>query len=114
MRDGVIKKWFNIITDHRISLRERMFRLVTVICMIAIAFTLPMGRSIWNILMLLALGTTAAGGMDVKGRVTKVIILATEGGCLVSSVGLYFADVLLCILWAIEIAVILPKAEEKP
>jgi DegV family protein with EDD domain len=54
VRDGVIKKWFNIITDHRISLRERMFRLVTGICMIAIAFTLPMGRSIWNILMLLA------------------------------------------------------------
>ena len=45
----MIKKWFDIITDHSISLRERMFRIVTGICMIAIAFTLPMGRSIWNI-----------------------------------------------------------------
>ena len=40
----MIKKWFEIITDHRISLRERMFRIVTGVCMIAIAFTLPMGR----------------------------------------------------------------------
>ena len=50
----MIKKWFEIITDHRISLRERMFRIVTGICMIAVAFTLPMGRSIWNILVLAA------------------------------------------------------------
>lgn len=50
----MIKKWFDIITDHRISLRERMFRIVTGVCMIAIAFTLPMGRSVWNILMLAA------------------------------------------------------------
>ena len=50
----MIKKWFAVITDHRISLRERMFRIVTGVCMIAIAFTLPMGRSIWNILLLLA------------------------------------------------------------
>ncbi len=50
----MIKKWFEIITDHRISLRERMFRIVTGVCMIAIAFTLPMGRNIWNILVLLA------------------------------------------------------------
>ena len=48
----MLKKWFEIITDHRISLRERMFRIVTGVCMIAIAFTLPMGRSVWNILML--------------------------------------------------------------
>ena len=50
----MIKKWFAIITDHRISLRERMFRIVTGVCMIAITFTLPMGRSIWNILILVA------------------------------------------------------------
>ena len=50
----MIKKWFTIITDHRISLRERMFRIVTGVCMIAIAFTLPMGRSVWNYLMLAA------------------------------------------------------------
>lgn len=50
----MIKKWFAIISDHRISLRERMFRIVTGVCMIAITFTLPMGRSIWNILILVA------------------------------------------------------------
>ena len=50
----MIKKWFEIITDHRIGLRERMFRIVTGVCMIAIAFTLPMGRSIWNVLIMLA------------------------------------------------------------
>ncbi len=50
----MIKKWFEIITDHRISLRERMFRIVTGVCMIAIVFTLPMGRSIWNVLLLAA------------------------------------------------------------
>ena len=48
----MIKKWFAVISDHRISLRERMFRIVTAVCMIAIVFTMPMGRSVWNILML--------------------------------------------------------------
>ena len=50
----MIKKWFNIITDHRINLRERMFRIVTGTCMVALVFILPMGRSIWNILLLAA------------------------------------------------------------
>ncbi len=45
----MIRKWFEIITDHRIGLRERMFRIVTGICMIALIFTLPMGRSVLNI-----------------------------------------------------------------
>ena len=48
----VIKKWFKIITDHRISLNERMFRLVTGICMLALVFTMPMGRTLWNILIM--------------------------------------------------------------
>ncbi len=48
----MLKKWFEIIYDHRISLRERMFRLVTVICMIALAIILPMGRSLINLLIL--------------------------------------------------------------
>ena len=50
----MIKKWFNIITDHRISLYERMCRLVTGICMIALVFTMPMGRTLWNILIMVA------------------------------------------------------------
>lgn len=31
-----------------------MFRIVTGVCMIAIAFTLPMGRNVWNVLIMLA------------------------------------------------------------
>ncbi len=50
----MIKKWFDIISDHKISLRERMFRIVTAICMVAMIFTLPMGRSMWNIVILIA------------------------------------------------------------
>ena len=50
----MIKKWFKIISDHKISLRERMFRMVTCTCMVALIFILPMGRNIWNILLLLA------------------------------------------------------------
>ena len=48
----MIKKWFDIILDHRISLRERMFRISTAICMVALIFTLPMGRSVLNIFIL--------------------------------------------------------------
>ena len=48
----MIKKWFEIITDHRISLHERMFRIVTCICVIALIFTMPMGRNIWNIIIM--------------------------------------------------------------
>ena len=49
----MIKKWFEIILDHRISMRERMFRIVTLVCMIALVFTLPMGRRLLNIAILL-------------------------------------------------------------
>ncbi|MCI9331695.1 MAG: DegV family EDD domain-containing protein [Oscillibacter sp.] len=65
----MIKKWFEIITDHRISLRERMFRIVTGVCMIAITFTLPMGRRIENILILLA--SLAAMTVIVKYSIRK-------------------------------------------
>lgn len=66
----MIKKWFDIITDHRISLRERMFRLATGVCMIAIAFTLPMGRNVWNILLMTA-------SLVVIAVITKVSIQRT-------------------------------------
>ena len=65
----MIKKWFEIITDHRISLRERMFRIVTGICMIALIFTLPMGRNILNIALLLASLTAMA--LIVKFSIRK-------------------------------------------
>lgn len=48
----MIKKWLALISDHRISLRDRMFRIVTVICMIALLLIMPMGRSVWNIVAL--------------------------------------------------------------
>ena len=49
----MIKKWFDILYDHKISLRERMFRIVTAVCMVALVFTLPMGRSVLNIVILM-------------------------------------------------------------
>ncbi|MEZ3487272.1 MAG: DegV family EDD domain-containing protein [Lachnospiraceae bacterium] len=50
----MLKKWFEIISDHSISLRERMYRIVTGICMVALICILPMGKSIWNWLILAA------------------------------------------------------------
>lgn len=41
-----MKKWLEIIFDHRISLRERMFRVVTGICMVALFIILPMGKNL--------------------------------------------------------------------
>ena len=48
----MFKRWLAIITDHRISLYERMFRIVTGTCMVAMVFTMPMGRNGWNLLLL--------------------------------------------------------------
>ena len=65
----VIKKWLEIITDHRISLRERMFRIVSGTCMVALVFILPMGRNIWNILILAV--SLAVMGMIVNISIRK-------------------------------------------
>ena len=48
----MLKKWFEIIFDHRIGLRERMFRVVTAISMVALAIILLMGRNWVNLLIL--------------------------------------------------------------
>jgi len=48
----VLKKWIAIIYDHRISLRERMYRIVTGVCMVALMFMLPMGRNVLNYVLL--------------------------------------------------------------
>lgn len=48
----MLKKWLEIIFDHKIGLRERMFRVVTGICMVALVFILPMGRNLVNMLIL--------------------------------------------------------------
>ncbi len=50
----MFKKWIELILDHRVSLKERMFRIVTGVCMIALAIILPMGRSLVNLLILAA------------------------------------------------------------
>ena len=78
----MIKKWFEIILDHRISMRERMFRIVTLVCMIALVFTLPMGRRLLNIAILLASLLAMAAIVKIsirKGRVeagaTAIVVL---------------------------------------
>ncbi len=48
----MLKKWLDIIFDHKISLRERMFRLVTGISMIALIFILILGRFTANLIIL--------------------------------------------------------------
>ncbi len=48
----MFKKWLELIFDHKISLQERMFRIVTGICMVALMFILPMGRNLVNLLIL--------------------------------------------------------------
>ena len=49
----MLEKWFEIISNHKISLRERLFRLITSICMIALICTMPMGKSVLNLCLLL-------------------------------------------------------------
>ena len=48
----MLKNWLEIIFDHKISLRERMFRLVTGISMIALVFILILGRFTANLIIL--------------------------------------------------------------
>lgn len=48
----MFKKWFEIILDHKISLRERMFRVVTSISMMALIIILPMGKNLINLFIL--------------------------------------------------------------
>ena len=50
----MIKKWLEIVFDHHISLQERLFRVTTGICMVALFFILPMGRNPGNFIILAA------------------------------------------------------------
>ncbi len=50
----MIKKWFDSIFDHKVSLRERLYRISTDGCMIAATFALSMGRSVVNWVVLAA------------------------------------------------------------
>ncbi len=48
----MIKKLYDFFFNHRVSLRERMFRITTGGCMIAATFVLPMGKSVTNWIIL--------------------------------------------------------------
>ncbi|MEY8515520.1 DegV family protein [Lachnospiraceae bacterium 29-84] len=68
----MFKRWFEIIFDHKIGLRERMFRVVTAISMIALVFILIMGKHIANLFILagsLVYMAVAAKISIQKGRV---------------------------------------------
>lgn len=63
----MLEKWFEIIFDHKIGLRERMFRVVTGICMLALIFILPLGRNLVNMLLL-------AAGLTIMALVVRFSI----------------------------------------
>ncbi len=69
----MLKKWFELIFDHKISLRERMFRVVTSICMIALLIILPMGRNLVNLLIMAV--SLVLISMIVKFSIRKDCIL---------------------------------------
>ncbi len=50
----MFKKWCEIIFDHKVSLQERMFRVITGICMVALIIIMLMGRNLPNLLLLAA------------------------------------------------------------
>ena len=94
----MIKKWFEIITDHRISLHERMFRIVTCICVIALIFTMPMGRNIWNIIImvvyLIAIALIARLSIQKKrirtgATVIAILLLTLFPVCFFTAGGFY-------------------------
>lgn len=47
-----MEKWYQLIFDSRINLKERMFRVVAGISMIAMTLTMIMGRNINNLIIL--------------------------------------------------------------
>lgn len=73
----MIRKWFEMIFDHKISLRERMFRMATWSCMVAAAIVLPMGKSVVNWVILAAGLIFMAAVMRVSIRKDCINIGAT-------------------------------------
>ena len=86
----MLKKWFEIIFDHRLRLRERMFRVVTGVCMLALIFILPMDRSLFNILVLAV--SLAVIGLVVRASIKKECIHA----------GATFISILLLLLFPLS------------
>ena len=77
----MIKKWLEIVFDHHISLQERLFRVTTGICMVALFFILPMGRNPGNFIILAA--SLAAISLIVKFSIRKECINAGATGIVV-------------------------------
>ncbi len=73
----MLKKWFEIIFDHRISLRERMFRVVTGVSMVALTIILLMGRSFANLLILAASLAFIAATVKISIRNERIHTGAT-------------------------------------
>jgi len=69
---GMFSKWLEILFDHKTSLRERMFRLITGISMVALIFILLLGRFTANMLIM-------AGSIAYMYLVMKVSI---RKGCI--------------------------------
>ena len=86
----MFKKWLELIFDHKISLRERMFRVATGICMVALLFILPMGRNLFNILILVL--SLIAIALTVKFSIQKKCI----------NMGATFISVLFLILFPLS------------
>ncbi len=86
----MLKKWFEIIFDHRISLRERMFRVVTGICMLALIFVLSIGRNTVNLMVL-------AAGLVVMAVTVKISI---QKECI--NLGATLITVLLLVLFPVS------------
>lgn len=70
----MLRKWLDIIFDHKISLRERMFRLVTGISMVALVFILILGRFTANLLIMV--GSIAYMYLVMKHSIRKECINA--------------------------------------
>ena len=64
----MLKKWLEIIFDHRIGLRERMFRVATGTCVLALIFILSLGRTWYNLPLLAVslLVITAVSQFSIK------------------------------------------------
>lgn len=62
----MIEKWFQLIYDHRVSLRERMFRVAVGISMISLTLTMIMGRNITNLIILFVSLILTAGIVKIS------------------------------------------------
>jgi DegV family protein with EDD domain len=86
----VLKRWFEIIFDHKINLRERMFLIVTATCMVGLMIILPMGRNVANLLILVVSLICIA----------KIASLSVQKGCI--NCGATIIAILLLLLYPLS------------